>query len=61
MNPPPPSTATSGQEVVNRLGDLCRKRGSSVLLVTHDLRLLDDADRIWAIEDGRVQPWQGSH
>jgi putative ABC transport system ATP-binding protein len=53
--------STSGQEVVSLLGDLCRKRGSSVLLVTHDLRLLDDADRIWAIEDGRVQPWQGSH
>jgi putative ABC transport system ATP-binding protein len=53
--------STSGQEVVALLGELCRKRGSSVLLVTHDLRLLNDADRIWAIEDGRVQPWQGSH
>ncbi|KAF0653138.1 MULTISPECIES: ABC transporter ATP-binding protein [Cyanophyceae] len=53
--------STSGQEVVALLGDLCRKRGSSVLLVTHDLRLLDDADRIWAIEDGRVEPWKGSH
>jgi len=52
--------STSGQEVVALLGDLCRKRGSSVLLVTHDLRLLDDADRIWAIEDGRVEPWKGS-
>jgi putative ABC transport system ATP-binding protein len=53
--------SSSGQEVVALLGDLCRKRGSSVLLVTHDLRLLDDADRIWAIEDGRVEPWKGSH
>ncbi len=52
--------SSSGQEVVALLGALCRKRGSSVLLVTHDLRLLDDADRIWAIEDGRVNPWKGS-
>jgi putative ABC transport system ATP-binding protein len=48
----------SGQDVVELLGDLCRRRGSAVLLVTHDLRLLKDADRIWRIEDGRVHPWQ---
>jgi putative ABC transport system ATP-binding protein len=48
----------SGQDVVELLGDLCRRRGSAVLLVTHDLRLLKDADRIWRIEDGRVNPWQ---
>jgi len=48
----------SGQDVVELLGSLCRRRQSAVLLVTHDLRLLKDADRIWRIEDGRVQPWQ---
>ena len=48
----------SGQDVVELLGDLCRRRRSAVLLVTHDLRLLKDADRIWRIEDGRVNPWQ---
>lgn len=48
----------SGQDVVELLGDLCRRRGSAVLLVTHDLRLLKDADRIWGIEDGRIQPWE---
>jgi putative ABC transport system ATP-binding protein len=47
----------SGQDVVELLGALCRRRQSAVLLVTHDLRLLKDADRIWKIEDGRVQPW----
>jgi putative ABC transport system ATP-binding protein len=47
----------SGQDVVELLGSLCRRRQSAVLLVTHDLRLLKDADRIWRIEDGRVQPW----
>lgn len=48
----------SGQDVVELLGDLCRRRGSAVLLVTHDLRLLKDADRIWRIEDGRVNTWE---
>jgi putative ABC transport system ATP-binding protein len=51
----------SGKEVVQLLGDLCRRRGSSVMLVTHDLRLLEDADRIWAIEDGHVKPWQNQY
>ena len=48
----------SGQDVVELLGDLCRRRGSAVFLVTHDLRLLKDADRILEIEDGRVNPWR---
>lgn len=47
----------SGKDVVELLGNLCRNRGSAVLLVTHDLRLLSDADRIWRIEDGRVNRW----
>jgi len=51
----------SGQDVVELLGNLCRDRGSAVLLVTHDLRLLNDADRIWAIEDGRVKAWTESN
>lgn len=44
----------SGRDVVELLGDLCRRRRSAVLMVTHDLRLLDDADQIWKIEDGKV-------
>ena len=48
----------SGQDVVELLSDLCRRRSSAVLLVTHDLRLLKDADRIWGIEDGRIHPWE---
>jgi putative ABC transport system ATP-binding protein len=48
----------AGREVVNLLGKLCRERSSAVLLVTHDLRLLDDADRVWKIDDGLVAPWE---
>ena len=44
----------SGQEVVHLLRDLARSRGTAILLVTHDPRILDVADRIVAMEDGRV-------
>ncbi|HEY8614268.1 MAG TPA: ATP-binding cassette domain-containing protein [Roseomonas sp.] len=44
----------SGQEVVHQLRDLARSRGTAILLVTHDPRILDVADRIVAMEDGRV-------
>jgi putative ABC transport system ATP-binding protein len=51
----------SGQEVVRLLRDLAKTRGVPILLVTHDPRILDIADRIVAMEDGRiVQPAQAS-
>jgi len=49
----------TGQDVVELLSQLCRRRQSAVLLVTHDLRLLKDADCIWRIEDGQVSKWEG--
>jgi putative ABC transport system ATP-binding protein len=44
----------SGQEVVRLLSDLARRRGTPILLVTHDPRILDIADRIVSMEDGRI-------
>jgi putative ABC transport system ATP-binding protein len=44
----------SGQEVVQLLRDLAKSRGVAILLVTHDPRILDIADRIVAMEDGRI-------
>ena len=44
----------SGQDVVRLLTDLARQRGVPILLVTHDPRILDIADRIVAMEDGKV-------
>jgi putative ABC transport system ATP-binding protein len=44
----------SGQEVVRLLRDLARSRSVPILLVTHDPRILDIADRIVAMEDGRI-------
>ena len=47
--------ATTGREVVDLLRDLARLQQCAVLLVTHDSRILDVADRILSIEDGRLE------
>lgn len=44
----------SGREVVEILQQLARQQGATILLVTHDHRILDVADRILALEDGRI-------
>jgi putative ABC transport system ATP-binding protein len=44
----------SGGEVVRLLRDLAKSRGVPILMVTHDPRILDVADRIVAMEDGRI-------
>ncbi len=44
----------SGAEVVRLLRDLAKGQGVPILLVTHDPRILDVADRIVAMEDGRM-------
>ena len=44
----------SGRDVVNLMHDLAKREGVTVLLVTHDNRILDVADRIIHLEDGRL-------
>ena len=44
----------SGRDVVNIMQKLAREQGSTILLVTHDDRILDIADRIVHLEDGRL-------
>jgi len=46
----------SGSEVVRLLRDLARSRGVPILMVTHDPRILDMADRVVSMEDGRIVP-----
>lgn len=45
----------SGREVVELLHHLAKRQGKSILLVTHDNRILDLADRILVLEDGRLE------
>jgi putative ABC transport system ATP-binding protein len=45
----------SGREVVQLLESLAREHQSAILMVTHDNRVLDLADRIVSMEDGRLR------
>ena len=44
----------SGRDVVDIMHDLAKQQGCTILLVTHDNRILDVADRIVYMEDGRL-------
>jgi putative ABC transport system ATP-binding protein len=44
----------SGRNVMTILHDLAKTQGRAVVIVTHDNRILDFADRIVRIEDGRI-------
>ena len=44
----------SGRDVVETMRTLAKSSGMPILLVTHDPRILDVADRVVNMEDGRV-------
>lgn len=44
----------SGREVVDILRQLAGRQGCTILLVTHDTRILDLADRVFRLEDGKL-------
>lgn len=50
----------SGREVVDRMKTLAKQNGTTILLVTHDNRILDIADRIVHLEDGRLSTFTDS-
>jgi putative ABC transport system ATP-binding protein len=45
----------TGREVVELLQRLAQEQGCAVLMVTHDPRILDIADRLLRMEDGRLR------
>ncbi|HLP88830.1 MAG TPA: DevA family ABC transporter ATP-binding protein [Nostocaceae cyanobacterium] len=51
----------SGRDVVNLMQKLAKEQGCTILMVTHDHRILDIADRIVHLEDGRLQTKVGSY
>lgn len=46
--------AANGQVVIDILHRIARERGTTVLCVSHDPRLISHTDRVLAIEDGRI-------
>src|SRR5205807_805651 len=43
-----------GRQVIDMLGDIAHERGATVLVVTHDARLVPYADRIFHLDNGRL-------
>ncbi len=50
----------SGRDVMDLMRALAKEQGVTVIIVTHDNRILDVADRILHLEDGRVQSLSGA-
>ena len=51
----------TGEEVIQLLFGLARERGTTVLLVTHDLGLAERCDRTIRIVDGRLESPESPH
>ena len=47
--------STMGRKVMELLRDAARRHNAGVLVVTHDHRAIDVFDRIWVMEDGRIE------
>ncbi len=49
--------AASGQGVIELLRDLNRERGLTMIVVTHDPQIAQQADRVVRLAEGRVEEW----
>jgi lipoprotein-releasing system ATP-binding protein len=49
--------AANGQAVLELLRDLNRERGLTMILVTHDMQIAQQADRIVRLAEGRIERW----
>ncbi len=49
--------AATGQGVLELLRDLNRERGLTMMMVTHDLLIAQQADRVVRLAEGRVEDW----
>ena len=47
--------STTGQGVLELLRDLNRERGLTMMLVTHDLAIAQQADRVVRLAEGRIE------
>jgi putative ABC transport system ATP-binding protein len=44
----------SGSDIMNLLGDLWKKEGKTIIMVTHDLRIAEKAKRMIQLKDGEI-------
>ena len=49
--------AANGHGVLELLRDLNRERGLTMILVTHDQQIAQQADRVVRLAEGRIEEW----
>jgi lipoprotein-releasing system ATP-binding protein len=49
--------AANGQSVLELLRDLNRERDLTIILVTHDQHIAQQADRVVRLAEGRIEEW----
>ena len=49
--------AATGQSILALLRDLNRERGLTMMMVTHDLAIAGQADRVVRLASGRIEDW----
>ena len=54
---PGTSTPATGQGVLELLRDLNRERGLTMMMVTHDIQIAQQADRVVRLAEGRIEEW----
>ena len=47
----------TGQGVLELLRDLNRERGLTMMMVTHDPQIAQQADRVVRLAEGRIEEW----
>lgn len=47
----------TGQDILDLLRDLNRERGLTMMLVTHDQQIANQADRVVRLAEGRIEEW----
>ncbi len=52
--------AKSGEGVLSLLRDLNRERGLTMILVTHDMQIAQQADRVVRLAEGRIEEWSAA-
>jgi lipoprotein-releasing system ATP-binding protein len=52
--------ATNGQGVIDLLRDLNRERELTIILVTHDHHIAQQADRVVRLAEGRIEEWSAA-
>ncbi len=49
--------AATGLSVLELLRDLNRERGLTMIMVTHDAQIAQQADRVVRLAEGRIEEW----